>query len=239
MSIISNTVNYLDGDTTLEGFFAYDDRIEGSRPTIIICHAWGGREGFVEDKTRQMAEMGYLGFALDMYGHGQCGNTKEENALLMQPFIEDRALLERRVLSALSAVKQLPWTNEAKIAAIGFCFGGLCALDLARSGADICGVISFHGLLFPAATTPLPEIKAKLLVLHGHDDPMVSVDMVNSFQNEISQANADWQFHTFGQTMHAFTNPKANDPDFGTVFHSTSNQRAWKLMKNFLLEIFE
>ncbi len=239
MAVISNTVNYLDGETPLEGFFAYDDTFEGPRPTILLCHAWCGREQFVEHKASQLAEQGYFAFALDMYGNGRCGKDKDENAQLMQPFIDDRAMLRKRVCSALTAAKQMPWTNENKIAAIGFCFGGLCALDLARSGADICGVVSFHGLLYPASDLPTLTIKSKILVLHGHDDPMAPVDQVIHFQQEMTHAGADWQFHSFGHTLHAFTNPNANDPDFGTVYNETANARAWKLMLQFFQEIFQ
>jgi len=240
MAIISNTVGYLDGETLLEGFFAYDDTVEGRRPAVMINHAWAGRNKFVEDKALKLAELGYFAFAVDMYGKGVLGLNNDESAQLMQPFIDDRNLVLQRMQAALYAVKLLPWVDDKSIAAIGFCFGGLCVLDLARSNADIKGVVSFHGLLMPPQITPEnQEIKAKVLVLNGADDPMVSSDQLISLQQELTLADADWQVHTYGHTMHAFTNPVANDPDFGTVYQSSSDKRSWQAMKSFLVEIFE
>lgn len=239
MAIISNTVGYLDGDELLEGFFAYNDAIESRRPAVMINHAWLGRNDFVAEKAIKLAELGYFAFAVDMYGKGVLGQNKEEGAELMQPFMDDRQLVLRRMETALTAVKLLPWVDDNKIAAIGFCFGGLCVLDLARSGIDIKGVVSFHGLLNAAENDQAKKIKAKVLVLHGNDDPMVTVDQINALQKELTHAEADWQFHNFGHTMHAFTNPDANDPGFGTVYQANSDKRSWISMQNFLTEIFE
>lgn len=238
MAIISNTIGYMDGDVQLEAFFAFDDALSGRRPAVLINHAWGGRDEFVAEKARKLAELGYVGFALDMYGKGILGSGPEENARLMQPFMADRALLQKRIQAALYAVKQLPWVDDSKIAAIGFCFGGLCVLDLARTGADIKGVVSFHGLLGAPDNTRGTAIKAKVLALHGHDDPMVSPEQVLAFEQEMTEAGADWQVHTYGHTMHAFTNPVANDPDFGTVYQADADRRSWQAMQNFLAELF-
>lgn len=239
MAIISNTVNYMDGDTVLEAFFAYDNAIEGRRPAVLVNHAWGGRDEFVANKARKLAELGYVGFALDMYGKGVLGSGPEENVKLMQPFIDDRAMLQKRINAALSAVKLLPWVDDRKCAAIGFCFGGLCVLDLARSGADIRGVVSFHGLLGAPGNTEGNPIKAKVLALHGHDDPMVPPELVLAFEQEMTRAGADWQVHVYGKTMHAFTNPAANDPGFGTVYQGDADRRSWTTMKGFLEEVFD
>ncbi len=238
MAIISNTLNYLDGETLLEGFFAYDDTIKGMRPTVLICHAWGGRDDFVTQKALKLAAMGYFAFAVDMYGQGVHGNNVEENAQLMQPFMENRSLLQQRICAALYAVKCTPWTDENKIAAIGFCFGGLCVLDLARTGADIKGVVSFHGLFWTADNLKKQVIKAKVLLLHGNDDPMVPNELVCTLQKELTEKGADWQLHSYGNTMHAFTNPNANDLDFGTVYQADSDRRSWIAMQGFLSEIF-
>lgn len=239
MNIISNTVDYLDQDTVLEGFFAYDEAIEGRRPVVLICHAWGGRDEFVENKAIKLAEMGYLAFALDMYGKGIRGNNPDENARLMQPFMADRAMLQQRIKAALAAVRLMPWADDDNIAAIGFCFGGLCVLDLARTGAEVSGIVAFHGLFIPPDNVPQPEIKAKILMLHGHDDPMVPVEQVIAIQQEFTEAGADWQMHVYGNTMHAFTNLVANDPDFGTVYQPDADKRSWLAMQNFLTEIFQ
>lgn len=238
MAIFTNTVNYLDGGTLLQGFFAYDDAFEGRRPAVLISHAWGGRDEFVENKAKQLAELGYFAFALDMYGQGILGTSPEENTTLMQPFIDDRQLLQNRINAALYAVKLLPWVDDTKIAAIGFCFGGLCVLDLARMGADLKGVVSFHGLFITPPTHSDVPIVAKILALHGHDDPMVTADQVDAFCAEMSAKNVDWQLHQYGNTVHAFTNPKADNPEFGTVYKEIADQRSWQSMKNFLEEIF-
>lgn len=238
MAIVENTVVYMDGDIALEAFFAFDDSVSGRRPAVLISHAWGGRDSFVADKARKIAGLGYFGFALDMYGKGVLGSGAEENAKLMQPFMADREKLQQRMKAALNAAKLLPWVDENKIAAMGFCFGGLCVLDLARTGVDIKGVVSFHGLLGAPGNTQGNKIKATILALHGRDDPMVSPDLVLAFQEEMTQAGADWQFVSYGNTVHAFTNPVANDPDFGTVYQADADRRSWQAMKNFFVELF-
>jgi len=239
MAIISNTVGYTDGDVLLEAFFAFDDSFSDRRPAVLINHAWGGRDDFVAEKAKKIAALGYFGFAVDMYGKGVLGSSPEENAKLMQPLMDDRAMLQQRMKAALYAVRLLPWVDDSKIAAIGFCFGGLCSLDLARTGADLKGVVSFHGLLGAPDNTQGNAIKAKVLALHGHDDPMVSSEQVLAFEQEMTKAGADWQLHTYGNTMHAFTNPVANDPAFGTVYQSDADRRSWIAMKNFLSEVFD
>jgi dienelactone hydrolase len=238
MAIVSNTVVYLDDDVVLEAFFAFDDSLSGPRPAVLINHTWAGRDNFVAEKAKKLAALGYVGFAVDMYGKGVLGSGAEENAKLMQPFMDNRQMLQKRMQAALYAVKRLPWVDDGKIAAIGFCFGGLCSLDLARTGADLKGVVSFHGLLGAPGNTQDITIKAKILALHGHDDPMVPVEQVFGFEQEMTRADADWQLHTFGNTMHAFTNPVANNPDFGTVYKPDADRRSWLAMENFLTEIF-
>ncbi len=238
MAIVSNTVGYLDGDVLLEAFFAFDDSFTGRRPAVLINHSWVGRDDFVAEKAKKLAALGYVGFAVDMYGKGILGSDAEENSKLMQPFMDNRQMLAKRMHAALYAVKLMPWVDDSKIAAIGFCFGGLCSLDLARTGADLKGVVSFHGLLGAPGNTQGNVIKAKVLALHGHDDPMGPVEQVFAFEQEMTKAGADWQLHTFGNTMHAFTNPVANNPDFGTVYQPDADRRSWVMMENFLTEIF-
>ncbi len=238
MAIVANTVDYLDGERVLQGFFAYDDSISGPRPAVVINHAWAGRNDFVNEKAIALAELGYAAFALDIYGKGILGQSNEENMALMTPFMQNRALIVQRMQAAFSAFKLMLWVDANKMAAIGYCFGGLCVLDYARSGADILGVVSFHGLLSAPENLQTQPIKAKVLVLHGHDDPMVPVDHVTALQQELTEAGADWQVHSYGHTMHAFTNPVANDPEFGTVFQPQADQRSWASLQLFLREIF-
>ena len=238
MAIVSNTVAYLDGDVLLEAFFAFDDALTGRRPTVLINHTWAGRDEFVAGKAKKLAELGYVGFAVDMYGKGVLGTNPDECMKLMQPFMADRAMLQQRMKAALAAVKLMPWVDDSKIAAIGFCFGGLCSLDLARTGVDIKGVVSFHGLLVPPGNTQGNAVKAKILALHGRDDPMVPDEQVLDFEQEMTDAGADWQLCSYGNTMHGFTNPLANDPIFGAVYQPDADRRSWIAMQNFLAEIF-
>lgn len=236
--MLTQEIEYKDGNTNLKGFLAEDDKHAGKRPAVLVCHDWSGRNEFACQKAQQLAELGYVGFALDMYGDAKVFKTKEEKSAQIQPFIQDRTKLLKRILAAFNTVKMLKNVDADKIAAIGFCFGGLCVLDLARSGANLKGVVSFHGLLNPPQPAFNQPIKAKVLALHGYDDPMVTPDQIINFGHEMTHAKVDWQFHIYGNTMHAFTNPEANDPSFGTVYNKDADSRSWIEMKNFLNEIF-
>ena len=209
-----------------------------NRPGILVCHAWAGRSDFEVDKAKALAELGYTGIAIDLYGKGVLGTSTEENQALMTPLVEDRAALQARLLKIIDIVKEQPEVDADKIAAIGFCFGGLCVLDIARTGAAIDGVVSFHGLLGAPGNTAGNEIKAKTLILHGWDDPMAPPADVEAIGKEMTGAKADWQLHAYGGVLHAFTNPAANDRDFGTVYDANADRRSWQTMKNFLEELY-
>jgi len=238
MTIQTKTIDYQDGDVDLQGYLAWDDAVDGKRPGVMIAHAWAGRSDFENGKAEALAKLGYVGFALDNFGRGILGTNTEENSALIQPFLDDRAMLQGRMQIALKVLKGLDEVDASRVAAIGFCFGGLCVLDLARTGTDICGVVSFHGLFGSPGNTAGNKIKAKVLALHGWDDPMALPDQVVSLAEELSSMGADWQVHGYGNTMHAFTNPQANDPDFGTVYSPDADRRSWNAMQDFLSEIF-
>lgn len=231
-------INYQHAETNLVGYCAYDNSNTNKRPLVLVFPDWTGRSGFADKKAEMLAELGYVGFAVDMYGEGVVGKSKEENIKLMTPLASDRGLLRDRVIAALNAAKKLEYVDAARIGGIGFCFGGLCVLDLARSGADIKGVVSFHGLLNSPQGLSTQPIKAKVLALHGYNDPMVPTEQVLAFQQEMDSAKVDWQFHLYGNTKHGFTNPMANDDAFGTVYNSRSEERALLAMKDFFAELF-
>jgi len=228
-------ITYQSGDNSFEGFLAQPEG--DSNPCVLIAHTWAGRDAFVEEKAKLLTELGYAAFAIDMYGDGKIGTSNEENAGMMQPLLDDREELARRALASLDAVSKIDSIDASKIVIMGYCFGGLVAMDLARTGADIKGAVSFHGFLAgPENSTN--EIKAKLLALHGDSDPMVGQDQIESFRQEMTSKKVDWQLHVFGGAMHSFTNPEANDPDFGAVYSKNADERSWKIFTDLLVELF-
>ena len=221
----------------LHGYLAYVGDVTHQRPAVLIVHDWSGQNAFARLKAEEMARLGYVGFALDMYGEGKTGQTTEEKQTLMHPVASNRAFLQKRMHAALDAVTQLPMVDSQHIIVIGFCFGGLCALDLARTGAHILGVASFHGLLNAPNNLPHSTIHANILVLHGYDDPMVQPEDVNTFCQEMTTAKANWQLHVYGQTQHAFMVPEARDRKLGTIYQPQTATRAWQVFLNFLTEL--
>ena len=239
MGLQHRVIEYIDEDSVLEGRLAWDDARAGPRPGILVAHAWGGRSASEDEKADRLAAMGYAALAIDLYGKGRRGAGPRENAALMQPFLDDRAMLQRRMRAALDTLRAQSEADAGKIAAIGYCFGGMCVLDLARTGADVAGVVSFHGLFAPPGNTAANTIRARVLALHGWDDPMAAPDSVLALADELSAMGADWQLHAYGNTMHAFSNPAANNPEMGTVYDAAADRRSWQAMTNFLDELFD
>ncbi len=233
-----STIKYEAGGVVAHGYVAYKEDNADPKPAILIAHDWTGLNENAQKRAQALAEMGYVGFALDMYGDAKQGSDNEDKMKLMSPLLEKRSLLRDRVQAAYQTVKDMDNVDSDKIAIIGYCFGGLCALDLARSGCDIQGAISFHGLLNAPSDLENEKITAKVLVLHGHDDPMVPPEQVLHFQKEMTASKADWQMHIYGNTQHAFTTPQANNPKLGTIYSETADKRSWLAMLNFLQEIF-
>ena len=238
MSVQNRLIEYRDGDVVLEGLLAWDDAVSEACPGVLVSHAWGGRGDFEDSKAAALANLGYAAFALDLYGKGVRGSSPEENSALMQPFLDDRAMLQQRLLLSLATLREQAEVDAAKVAAIGFCFGGLCVLDIARSGEELAGVVSFHGLLGAPGNTQGNSVSAKVLVLHGWDDPMATPDDVIGLSGELTSLGADWQLHAYGNTVHAFTNPAANDREMGTVYDEDADRRSWQSLQLFLAEIF-
>lgn len=237
MQLKEEFISYFDKEYELEAYVATKEK--GKRPAVIIFHAFSGRDEFSSQIARKIATLGYVGFAADIYGKGVIGKTREESSKLMHPFIENRQLLQSRVLAAFNAVASLDYVDSTSMVSMGYCFGGLCSLDLARSGVALKGAVSFHGALIDLPPHMAKKtIKAKILVCHGYDDPQVSMEKVAVFQRSMNEDHVDWQTHIYGGVMHAFTNPAANDKDFGTVYNKEADNRSFKALENFLEELF-
>jgi len=228
-------IHYKVNNNNMVGFVAYPD--SKNSPLVLIAHTWAGKDSFVHDRAKDLAMLGYTAMAVDMYGDGKVGVDASENEALMTPLISNRDELKERILGALETGRSLEGVNPDKVAAIGYCFGGLVVLDLARSGIDVKGVVSFHGLLMPSSIAE-EGVQSKVLVLHGERDPMVPLEMVDNFQKEMTDANVDWQLHSYGGAYHAFTNRDANDPSLGTQYNQDADKRSWRSMLNFFNEIF-
>ncbi|NCJ07923.1 dienelactone hydrolase family protein [Synechococcales cyanobacterium C] len=235
----TQVVEYRQGDTVLEGYLAYDDQLEGRRPGVMVVHEWTGIGDYVRQRVEQLAEMGYVAFAADIYGKGVRPVDPEAAGAEASKYRADRALLRDRAQAGLSVLQNHALTQPDKIAAIGYCFGGGTVLELARSGADVAGVVSFHGNL----DTPNPEdarqIQAKVLVLHGAADPYVPPEQVAAFDTEMAEAEVDWQLISYGGIVHSFTNPEAgDDPSDGVAYDAQADRRSWAAMKQFFKELF-
>ncbi len=234
MTVTTRIVDYDQGGQIFEGFLAMPS--DAPKAVVIVAHAWGGQSEFEQGKAKWLAEHGYAGFAVDLYGKGKRGETNEECQALMEPLASNRTELQSRLEFALAVAKKE--AGIEKSAAIGFCFGGLSVLDMARTNMDVAGVASFHGL-FGAPGNTADKIKPKVLALHGWDDPMATPDDVIAFSQEMSTAKADWQLHAYGATLHAFTNPAAANPDFGTVYDAGADRRSFAALSDFLSELFD
>ncbi|MBS0655630.1 MAG: dienelactone hydrolase family protein [Verrucomicrobia bacterium] len=239
------TVSYRQGSTELLGYLVYDPKVKTRRPAVIIAHAWRGLDQFAKNKAEQLANLGYVAFCADMYGDGKVVTTNDESLAMMHPLFMDRALLQSRIKAAYDVVSALELVDKSNIGGIGFCFGGLTIIELFRSGVDLKGVVSFHAVLgaemagMHAKTVPLAKnIKGSILILHGHDDPLVSSSDIKAIQDELTEAHIDWQMHIYGGTSHAFTVPQANDKTLGLIFNPKANERSWQSMVNFFTEVF-
>ena len=233
----SNHIYHHDNQV-LHGYLASNNPTDEQLPAVLVVHDWSGRNAFACQQAEMLAQLGYLGFAVDMYGEGRVGETNDEKQALMQPLASHRNLLRARIRAALDAVMALKDVDQHRIAVMGFCFGGLCALDLARSGADIVGAVTFHGLLNKPQDIPNQPIKAKILALHGYNDPMVTPADVNVFCQEMTEAGVDWQMHMYGNTQHAFTNPQAHDKALGLIYNAQASRRSFQALTDFLGELF-
>ncbi len=236
-AIQTRTVEYKHGNTVLEGYLAYDDTIKGQRPGVLVVHEWNGLQSYVKKRTEELAKLGYVAFAADIYGKGIRPQNPEDSGKQASIYRQDRQLLRDRTNAGLQVLQQNSLTDVKRIAAVGYCFGGGAVLELARSGANIGGVVSFHGNLDTPNPKDANNINAKVLVLHGADDPLVPDEQVQAFATEMRAANVDWQLVSYGGAVHSFTNPEANNPP-QSLYNEVVAKRSWQAMKQFFAEIF-
>ncbi|MGO8704257.1 MAG: dienelactone hydrolase family protein [Candidatus Brocadiia bacterium] len=233
-------VKYKLGDTTMIGCMAWDDAVQGRRPGVLVVHEWYGLNDYAKSRARQLAQLGYVALAVDMYGNGVVANDAAEAGKLATALRNDRPLMRARAQAALETLQKNPLCDPRRVAAIGYCFGGGVVLELARSGADIAGVASFHGNLDTPNLDDAKNIRAKVLVLHGADDPHVNAAQVAAFQQEMRNAKVDWQMIFYGGAVHSFTNPASgDDPSRGVAYNAAADRRSWDAMKAFFNEIFK
>lgn len=238
-NVQATTLQYTDGDTECEGFVAWDANRQGKRPAVLIAHDWMGRGAFDEQRARELAALGYVGFSVDVYGKDVRPANREEASAATSRWYSDREALRTRLQAGLEAARSHELVDPSRIAIMGYCFGGACALELARSGAEIVGAVSFHGGLATSMPASADTLKAKILVLHGADDPGVPMEQVQALWKEMQEAKADWQLVAYGNAVHSFTNPAAgNDPSRGNAYDEKADKRSWIAMKNFFDEIF-
>ncbi len=229
---------YEGADGKFEGTVSWDASQTGPRPGVMVAPTFKGQSGFETQKAELLAELGYVGFAIDIYGQGKRATAPAEAGALMAVLNDDRALLLKHMQLATETICQLPQVDETRVAAIGFCFGGKCVLDLARSGADVRAVVSFHGIYDPPPLANAEKIQAAVLVLHGWEDPLAPQEQTMALADELTRHGADWQIHMFGQTAHAFTNPQAQAREAGMFFNPLSAERGWDMMQGFLRSQF-
>jgi dienelactone hydrolase len=228
---------YRDGDAELEGFVALPAG-DGPHPAVLIAPNWVGQTAADNAVAARLAALGWVGIAIDVYGKGQRGDPAGDNSHLMGPWVQDRAALRQRLLAAVDAAAAHPAVDASRIAIIGYCFGGLCALDVARSGdARIKAAISFHGIYTPPGLGAQGPVTAKVMALHGWEDTYTPVADHNALAAELTAAGADWQIHAYGHTWHAFTAPHANAP--GTaMYNADADRRSWAAAVGLLKEVF-
>jgi dienelactone hydrolase len=226
---------YADADTTFVGKLVYDASISGKRPAVLIAPAFGGLGPFEVERAAELAELGYVAFAIDYYGDGRRATSEQDAFAWMGELNADRPRLARRMQRALAEAKALSMVDAARIAVMGYCFGGKAVLDLARTGADFQAAIAFHGVYDEPGLDQVP-IKPSVLVLHGWDDPLAKPDDLKALADELTKTCEDWQVVGFSKTGHAFTNPNARSPETGMAYNAKASRRSWQYLLHFLAE---
>jgi dienelactone hydrolase len=239
-AIQTRTVDYKEGSTVLEGTVVYDDAIAGKRPGVVVVHDWMGPSDFSRGRAVALAKLGYIALAADIYGKSVRPKDMKEAAGAVEKYKNDRPLMRARARAALDMLLVQPQTDPKRVAAMGYCFGGMTSLELARSGAPLLGVVSFHGGLNTPSPQDAAQIKCKVLALHGAADPLVPPQEVAAFEKEMDAGHVDWTLVKYSGAVHAFAVPGAgNDPSKGYAYNAVADRRSWQAMQDFFAEIFK
>lgn len=240
-AITEKTIEYQDATHTYEGFVAMPKSASAKKPVpgVLVIHNWFGVSDETRSKARELARLGYVAFATDIYGKGIRPTTPAEAGKLATQYKSDRKLYRAHLALGLKTLESIPGVRAGAVAAIGYCFGGTGVIELARSGADIRGVVSFHGGLDSPDPSAGKNIHARVLALHGADDPYVPATDLAAFESEMRTHGVDWQLVKFGGAVHSFTDRGAgNDPSKGAAYNESADRRSWEIMRGFLNEIF-
>lgn len=240
-AIKTEAVTYKEGQAEAHSFIVYDDTVSGKRPGVLVVPEWWGLNDYPRMRAKMLAQLGYVAMAVDIYGDGKV-TADPEQAGAWADALEagDRAELRTRIATALAKLKSDSRVDASKTAAIGYCFGGSTVLELARSGAEVNGVVSFHGHYDTADPAKPGEVKARILACYGADDPFTSAAQIQAFEDEMRKARADWQFNVYGGAKHSFTNPDAGKYHVAALaYNKEADHRSWQAMKDFFREIFK
>jgi len=238
-AVKTRDLEYKQGDTVLQGFVAWDDAAKGRRPGVLVVHEWWGHNEHARNSARKLAQAGYVGFALDMYGKGKVATHPKDAEAFMNEATRDPAVLVARFNAALEQLKQDPHVDPEKIAAIGYCFGGGVVLNMVRAGADLDAVVSFHGVLATKTPAEKGKVKARVLVLTGADDPMIPSEQVEAFKSEMTAAGAKFEVISYPHAKHSFTNPNADKVGMEALaYNSEADKKSWAAMLDLFKQVF-
>jgi dienelactone hydrolase len=236
--IITQTVAYNQGGVALEGHLAYDDAVSGKRPGILVVHEWWGLNDYARSRAELLAKMGYVAFALDMYGKGKSTDHPDQASAWMKSVNSNMDQWVQRAVAGLDVLKKQPQVDTTRLAAIGYCFGGATVQVMAYSGADLKGVVSFHGSLIPPSEEQASRTRAKILICHGAQDPMIQPEAMTAYVQGMNATSIDWQMIAYGGTRHSFTNPEADKHGMAALAYSPSaDRRSWQQMGVFFNEV--
>jgi dienelactone hydrolase len=236
--IHGETVEYKDGDTVLEGYLAYQEGAKGKKPTIMISPNWMGLTSQTKELAKKIADMGYVAFAMDIYGKGVRPKNQEEAGKVAGSFKDNRKATRERVKAAFDYITKNKMVDQSHMVAVGYCFGGMTVLEMGRSGFPLAGIVTFHGALSNPNPADAKNFKSKVAVFHGAIDPFVPFTEVENFEKEMNDAGVDYQLTKYSGAVHSFTDKDAgNDPKKGQAYNEKADRRSWVAFQDFLAEV--